>query len=203
MTAGLPPNFRLNLTAIQKNAQTLSNQQEAPPEEAAPAPAPAPEKRRLIQTIQPQEKRPAQQAAPARQSTTLARKNLVVQSSDSDSDFDLDLESIPVGKEAPDEKKEVEPETIEAPTVQVSQLPELEDSDDDELQVHGEGSKLSLLYDLLLSQEQVKEENDEWSYRSFIKQFAISEAAEDNNEADDSEEEEDFEEDNEYDIDDD
>lgn len=179
MTTGLPPNFRLNLTALQKKPTSpeknppSDDEQEKPPENVAANNV------KRGQTIQP---RPRPGGANAlRGTTTLARKNLVLQSSsDDESDLDLELESIPVGKESPEKPKEDASEEVEAPVVQVSQLPELDVDDDDELQIHGQGNKYSILYDLLLTPDMVEEPPEEWSYKQFIKQFANSEAAQDN-----------------------
>lgn len=92
--------------------------------------------------------------------------------SSSDIEFDMDMESIPVGKEKQNEDKS---ESIETPAEQTQQVPELEDSDDEE-QVRTNGHKLGLLYDFLLTQEQCNEPLDEWTYRSFMKEFASTEA---------------------------
>ncbi|KAK8838669.1 hypothetical protein M9Y10_032706 [Tritrichomonas musculus] len=92
--------------------------------------------------------------------------------SSSDIDLDLDMESIPVGKE---KQNDGQSDSIETPAEQENQVPELEDSDDEE-QVRTTGNKLGLLYDFLLTQEQCNESLDEWTYRSFMKEFAIAEA---------------------------
>ncbi|OHS99391.1 hypothetical protein TRFO_34163 [Tritrichomonas foetus] len=171
------PNFRLNLSDIQKKVN--SPNKVAPPDDISDKP---PENThndvKRNQTIQPRQ-RPGQGQS-LRGTTTLARKNLVIQSSSDESDFDLDLESIPVGKEVVEEPKDEVPDEVEAPVVQVSQLPELDVEDDDELQIHGQGNKLAILYDLLLGPDQVEEPPEEWSYRQFIKQFANSEASQEN-----------------------
>ena len=171
-STGLPPNFRLNLTGLQKKV--------ASPEK------PEEENKQPQQNIQSDAK-PNKTIQPRGRlvNTTVARKNLVVQSDSDESDFDLDLESIPVGKEQAEPVKEEVTEEIEAPTVQISQLPELDDEDDD-LQMQGQNTKMSLLYDLLLNFDYVDEPSEEWSYRQFIKQFANSEASQEN--ADDDEE---------------
>jgi hypothetical protein len=181
MTA-LPPNFRLDLTALQKRT-TPAGDNPAPAGAAASKPGTVPP---VIQ--QALQKGATVQARPrpavvegARQGTTLARKNLVIQSSDSESDLDLELEQIPVGTEDSEAKADV-PDIIEAPVIQVSQLPELED-EDDEFHSHGE-SKLSLLQDLLLTPDLADEPPDEWTYRKFIKQFAKSEASQEDGEDD-------------------
>jgi hypothetical protein len=110
-------------------------------------------------------------------STTLARKNLVL-GSDSSSEDDLGLELIPVGKDDPSEKADAVPDIIEAPAVAISHLPDLIDrEDEDDSPEEGQTDKLSLLQEMLLPQELVDEPNDVWSYRSFIKQFAKSEAS--------------------------
>jgi hypothetical protein len=178
---GLPPNFRLNLTGIQKNATPAAPEQ---PEE----PAGAPKQIRVnlkhnLQhgtTVQPKPKPVESKGRPGdvgAVSTTLSRKNLVIHS-DSSEDSDLDLESIPIGAEEPPEKADMGLDVIEAPTIQVSQLPDLVDDDDDEGEVRGE-NKLSLLQDLLLSPELVDEPPDEWTYKTFIRMFQKSEADED------------------------
>lgn len=187
---GLPSKFMLNLTAIQKNTTAARYEKEV---DDAELPAKLPPTKLLNQdikrgaTVQQTNPRPAPAVSGAvRQSTTLARKNLVIQSSDSDgSDFDLDLESVPVGKENPEDPPDQTPDVVEAPMVQVSQLPELEVDDDDDFQGQGKGHKLSILHDLLLAQDLADEPPDEWSYRTFIKQFANSEASQEN--ADDDE----------------
>lgn len=182
---GLPPGFKLNLTSIHKNANAPRYEKEV--DEADPPKLPQP--KLLNQDIKrgatlQNNPRPAVTGA-VRQSTTLARKNLVIQSSDSDSDFDIDLVSVPVGKENPEEMLEQPPDVVEAPMVQVSQLPELDVDDDDDFQGQGKGHKFSLLHDLLLSQDLADEPSDEWTYRSFIKQFANSEASQENADDDD------------------
>ena len=185
MTTGLPPNFRLNLTALQKKPTSPEKNQPSDDEQEKPPENVAANNVKRGNTIQPRP-RPGQANA-LRGTTTLARKNLVLQSSsDDERDLDLELESIPVGKESPEKQKEDASEEVEAPVVQVSQLPELDVDDDDELQIHGQGNKYSILYDLLLTPDMVEEPPEEWSYRQFIKQFANSEAAQDN--ADEGEE---------------
>lgn len=93
-------------------------------------------------------------------------------SSDIDIDMDMDMESVPVGKE---KQNDGQSDTVEVPAEQTQQVPELEDSDDEE-QVRTNGHKLGLLYDFLLTQEQCNEPLDEWTYRSFMKEFASTEA---------------------------
>jgi hypothetical protein len=180
------PNFRLDLTALQK--RPAASPDAVPPDPAAPAKAAVIPKRILATTVgagaaAKPNARPAA-AEPKPNSSTLARKNLIIQSSDSESDLDLELEEIPIGADQPAEAQAV-PEPYEAPTIQVSQLPELRDDDDDELQTHGEG-KLSLLQDLLLTPEMADEGPDEWNYRKFIKQFAKSEASQEEEDAEDA-----------------
>lgn len=96
----------------------------------------------------------------------------ITDSNSSDIDFDLDMESIPVGKE---KQNDGQSDSTEVPAEQTQQVPELEDSDDEE-QVRTSGHKLGLLYDFLLTQEQCNEPLDEWTYRSFMKEFASTEA---------------------------
>ena len=190
MTGGLPPNFKLNLTGIKKNANTLLSPPTELPNDSKDD-SPKPEQKRPTKLISDDVKSGATLNNKARPGATrpgasLARKNLVIQSSSDESDFDLDLESIPVGKEQPEEPAPPPVEEVDAPVVQVSQLPEIDVDDDDELQIHGEGNKLSIINDLLLSYEMVDEPPEEWSYRLFIKQFANSEASQENaNEYDD------------------
>ena len=172
--AGLPPNFRLNLTAIQKNVNKQDDEEKA----KQPAPQLLNQDLKKGATVQTRP-RPAVQGG-SRQSTTLARKNLVIQESDSDSDLDLDLESVPVGKEVPEAPPEQPPDVVEAPMIQVSHLPELDVDDDDDFAGQNEGNKLAILQDLLLTQDQADEPPEEWSYRTFIKQFANSEASQEN-----------------------
>jgi hypothetical protein len=69
--------------------------------------------------------------------------------------------------------------------IQVNQLPELKDDDDDD-ELHSRGdSKLALLQDLLLTPEMADEGPGEWNYRTFLKQFAKSEAAQEEEEDED------------------
>ena len=190
---GLPPGFKLNLTSIHKNANAPRYEKEV--DEADPPKLPQP--KLLNQDIKrgatlQNNPRPAVTGA-VRQSATLARKNLVIQSSDSDSDFDIDLVSVPVGKENPEEMLEQPPDVVEAPMVQVSQLPELDVDDDDDFQGQGKGHKLSILHDLLLPQDLADEPPEEWSYRTFIKQFANSEASQENADDDDDEYDDEYE----------
>lgn len=185
---GLPPGFRLNLTGVRKNLNQSDEQGQDQPKLPPPDFLVADLKKGA--TVQPNP-RPSAQGA-SRQSTTLARKNLVIQSSDSDSDLDLDLESVPVGKEVPEEQKEQPLDVVEAPMIQVSNLPEF-DADDDDFGGQGEGNKFAILQDLLLAQEDAEEPPDEWSYRKFIKQFANSEASQENVSDGDDEEDGDYE----------
>jgi hypothetical protein len=176
---GLPPNFRLNLTGIAKKTAEAVVGEEA--EKAAPPPI---TKQPRGATVQPPSRTPAA-AEPSRNATTLARKNLIVGSESSDDD-DLDLEMIPVGKDEPDAKDDAAAEVIEAPSIQVSHLPDLVvDDDDEDMPGAGEGGKLSLLQDLLLTAELAEEPADEWTYRQFIKQFRNSEASQDGPEGED------------------
>ena len=92
--------------------------------------------------------------------------------SSSDIDLDLDMESIPVGKE---KQNDGQSDSIETPAEQENQVPELEDSDDEE-QVRTTGNKLGLPYDFILTHDTCNESLDEWTYRSFMKEFAIAEA---------------------------
>ena len=175
---GLPPNFRLNLTQLQKKA---SSPEKEPPQDDYPENPPENVANNNVKRggVIPPRVRPGQNAL--RGTATLARKNLVLQSdSDDDDDEDLELESIPVGKEAIEPQKEDIQDEVEAPVVQVSHLPELDVDEDDEYQSQGQGNKYSILYDLLISPEQADEPPEEWSYRQFIKQFANSEAAQEN-----------------------
>ncbi|KAH0791091.1 hypothetical protein GPJ56_004996 [Histomonas meleagridis] len=188
---GLPPNFRLNLTAIQKNTRTTNEQHESSEVEEKKIPA-QPKK---ASTIVP----PRQSVLNAtRQSTTLSRKNLIVESSSDDTDdFDLDIATVPVGQEEAKNEPEITDDIAIAPSIQVNQLPEFDDGNDD-FQQNGQNNKFSIIYDLLLTPEQVEEPLEEWSYRTFIKQFANSEANQDMND-DDEEYEMDEDEYSEYD----
>ena len=100
----------------------------------------------------------------------------------------------------PEEEKEQVLDVVEAPAIQVSQLPDF-DADDDDFGMQGEGNKFAILQDLLLAQEDAEEPPDEWSYRKFIKQFANSEASQEN--VSDGDEEDDYEIDSEEEDDDD
>lgn len=168
-TGGIPK-LSLNLTNITKNQQD-NNLDDLPP---------IPAKDSMDQTQQPA--RPTRQRPqPVRNTMTLNKKNLVVNNDSDSSDIDdFDIETVPVG-DAP-EKVEKEPDAdTPGPIAQVSQLPDFaEDSDDDEGQGR-EKNKLSLLYDFLLTQDQCDEPQDEWTYKGFIKDYAKSEAREDNN----------------------
>jgi hypothetical protein len=184
MTSGndFPQHFKLNLTGISKTPTTTHPPPADEPSEAVPRPA------RPIGsllnaelkkggTVQPPG-RPSSDS-PVRQSTTLARKNLVIKS-ESSSEDDLGLELIPVGQDDPEDKANVIPDVIEAPAIAVTQLPDLNvGDDDDEGQEIGEAGKLSLLRDMLLTVELADEPPDTWSYRRFIHQFAQSEASHD------------------------
>jgi hypothetical protein len=178
--SGLGPHFRLNLTNISKTATPPIPEISADPPADPPSQPPSRIGRSLL-------KPEAAKAAtvqgvrspdvPSRVSTTLARKNLVL-GSDSASDDDLGLELIPVGEDDPSEKANTVPDVIEAPAVAISHLPDLIDRDDeDDSPEAGQSNKFSLLQEMLLPQELADERNDIWSYRSFIKQFAQSEAS--------------------------
>jgi hypothetical protein len=182
---GLPPNFRLNLTGIgKKTAEAVAGDAPERPPPPKPDQPPPIAKHPRGATVQPPS-RPAP-AEPTRNATTLTRKNLVVGSESSDDDdLDLDLEMIPVGKEDPAAKDDAAAEAIEAPSIQVSNLPDLVVDDDEDMPGSGEAGKLSLLQDLLLSAELADEPPDEWTYRQFIKQFANSEASQEGPEGED------------------
>jgi hypothetical protein len=179
-TAGLPPNFRINLTGVRKGPGAPGGDNEA-----ADGLAGMPQLPELMGgggglTVQPLRRAAPEPVASMRGGTTLARKNLVVQSDSDDSDFGAELQSIPVGKDLPVEPVADGPELVEAPVIQMSQLPELNVDDDEDFRLQGDRSKLSILQDLLLTQDIVEEGTDEWNYRTFIKQFANSEAAQEN-----------------------
>lgn len=184
MTGGLEGKLRLDLTNVQKN-DDLDKLDELPPIPTIESIA----KEEHNQLSQTTINHPRQRPVPQRNSQTINNKrNLIINHSESSSDIDLDidLEQIPVyAGEVREEKEESDHDV--GPVIQGSQLPELEDDDDGE-EGH-EKDKLSLLYDLLLTHEQCEEPPDEWSYKTFIKEFAKSEAAEDNNDSDDVEEE--------------
>lgn len=99
------------------------------------------------------------------------RKDEVASNSEnySDVDFDLDLESVPVQKGAQEAELENNLEENAA-------THDVDDSDDDEHQ-RNDGNKLSVIYDLLLTQEQIYEQKIEWEYKGFIQEFADEEAA--------------------------
>jgi hypothetical protein len=185
--SGLPANFRLDLTALQKRT-TPGENPAAPPSKPGVVPPVIQQALQKGATVQARPRPAALEGA--RQGTTLARKNLVLQSSDSESDLDLELQQIPIGTEESEAKAEV-PDIIEAPVIQVSHLPELDDEDDE---FHSQGeSKLSLLQDLLLTPDLADEPPDEWTYRKFVKQFSKSEASqEDGDEGDDEDEVDDY-----------
>ena len=89
----------------------------------------------------------------------------------SDVDLDLDLESVAVGKSA----QEIEMELDDLGDTQKRQ--DMEDSDDDDQAPRSDGNKLGVLYDMLLTRDQIDEAMDEWDYKGFIKEFADEEAA--------------------------
>ena len=97
------------------------------------------------------------------------------QDSDS-SDVDDDLVAIPIGDQNEEEEKKEPNNDVAAPTIQISQLPEVEDSDDEDIKGGEDGQKLGLLFDLLLPKDECQEDNEEWSFKSFIKKFAKTEA---------------------------
>ena len=128
---------------------------------------------------------------PTKLLTNIVNKSL--NDDDSDVDLDDDLQQIPLGKE--EAKTTPEPTAIEAPKLQISNLPALQDEENEDDQKAS--SKYSLLYDLLLTPEQYAENYEsEWTYKSFIRQFAKNEAAQDgtltsfNDDSDNNEEEE-------------
>jgi hypothetical protein len=189
--SGLPPHFKLNLTGISKTPTTT---QPPPQEEAVEAPPrPARPGGSLLKaeikkgaTVQPPT-RPSNDGV--RQTTTLARKNLVI-GSESSSDDDLGIELIPFGQEDPEDKADTVPDIIDAPAIAVTQLPDLNVGDDDEEgQGTGEAGKFSLLQDMLLTLELADEPPDAWSYRRFIRQFARSETLHESPDAGDEAEE--------------
>ena len=91
------------------------------------------------------------------------------QDSDSYSDvaLDLDLEN------PPEEQLEMELDELSGG----KRADEVEDSDDD--QVRSDGNKLGVLYDMILTQDQIAEKLEPWDYKGFIKEFADEEAAND------------------------
>jgi hypothetical protein len=168
--AGLGPHFRLNLSGVSKTPSA------SPPD----APADQPPARSLLKpeiakaaTLQA-----AKPAEAARGSTTLARKNLVLDDDESSGD-DL-LELIPVGEDEGGAAEQM-PDVIVAPSIAISHLPDLQDADDDddELPGSGEGGRLALLQEMLLPQDLADEPPDVWTYQSFIKHFRRSEASTD------------------------
>ena len=102
-----------------------------------------------------------------------ARKQKQEEASNSDNysdvDFDLDLESVPVQKGA--QEAELENDLAEG-----AAAPDIDDSDDDE-HPRNDGNKFGVIYDLLLTQEQMYEQKDEWDFKGFIKEFADEEIA--------------------------
>ena len=101
----------------------------------------------------------------------VTRNNLLLNHSDSsDVDLDMELEQIPVAKDDERPKDDNEPVVV-SQVIQMTQLPDLDDDDE----APQEKSKLSILYDLLLTPEQCEEPPDEWNYKSFIREFAKSE----------------------------
>lgn len=89
--------------------------------------------------------------------------------SDSYSDVALDLDM----DNPPDEAVEMELDELSGGKKQE----EVEDSDDD--QVRNDGNKLGVLYDMILTQDQIVEKLEPWDYKGFIQEFADEEAAND------------------------
>jgi hypothetical protein len=85
--------------------------------------------------------------------------------SDVDLDVDLEMESIPIGPDGPDLP---EASAAAAP-------PDAEDSDEGDLP-RAEGGRLGILYDFLLTQDQITEVGDEWTIPAFIQELAAAEA---------------------------
>ena len=122
-----------------------------------------------------------------------SKKSVILEHSDSSSDIELgdDLTQISSNKEPETKQKD----DNEVPAVsQINALPEFDDDEDDAAETH-EKDKLSLLFDLLLTADQCEEPQDEWNVKSFIKDYAKSEAKDDDDNENEFEEEE--EEDNE------
>lgn len=86
----------------------------------------------------------------------------------SDVDLDLDLESVPVGKGS----HEAEMELDDLDPVGIQEM----DEDDEDDQAPTDGNRLAVLYDLLLTQEQITEGGDAWDFKGFIQEFADEEA---------------------------
>lgn len=205
MTSQLPAGFKLNLDSIKRNQSRHGAGNDAAKDGGDDAPPPAPMELPVNSllgkgaTMGQGRPRPG---GDQRQSTTLARKNLIIQSS-SDSSSDFDLESIPVGKE--DSVTEaITDDVVDAPAIQVSNLPDLKVDEDIYEDEDGDGNRYGILEELLLPPDLIDEPPDQWSYRGFMKQLAKAQAAQDDY-LDDDEEEDDDEEDygDDYDDDDD
>jgi hypothetical protein len=177
---GLPPRFRLNLSTVSKGPQTSSPAQPQADDARPSDPLPKADL-----------KKGATASFPVRGNTTLARKNLVI-GSDSSSDEDLGLELIPVGQDDPTEKANAIPDVIEAPAIAISALPDLNVAYDDEEEREGnsEAGNFSILQEMLLNIELAEEPEEPWSYHSFIRLFAKTEASHEGAEGGEEEENE-------------
>ena len=174
------PKFNLNLSEITKNQNQQNESNNSTQNQT--------NQNQTQSTTSPTRTRTRQRPTRTR-NPAVARKNLVIESSDSSSDIELDADiaQIPIGKDDTTPAKAEEAE--EAPVVQINALPELEDDDDDEDDGKGkEKNKLSLLFDLLLTQDQCEEPDEEWNYKEFIKQYARTEAQEDGNDIEEEDE---------------
>lgn len=198
--SGLPPQFNLDFSHISKESEN----QKMPP--LAINKEGTQQKTKLLNLGGP---KPDQNAATLQPKSQPGKTRLLLQaanqlgstfakqSKDDDSDVDLDddLQEIPIGK---DDANSNPPSAtvIEAPKVQMAQLPELQDDNDDDEQKSS--SKYSLLYDLMLTPDQYNEDSDtEWTYKSFIRQFAKKEAnLDDDNDIDTGEDYQEEEDDN-------
>jgi len=161
---GLPPKLRLDLSLVQKNDRT---------DNADKLPNPGVSEPPKVNT-----QNVANPGRSIRASFALGAQNLLNNEDDSDVELDLDIEQLPVIKAGEPTRKDTNPD-LPAPVMQIGQLPVLDDDDDDEEGLPQEKNKLSILYDLILTPEQSEEPPDEWNYRTFIKELAKSEAAED------------------------
>ena len=171
--AKLPPGFRLNLTGVRKNVNEANDDEEKklPPMELIGGDM------KRGGTVQPRSRVGGDN--PGRQNATLARKNQIIMSSSSDSDdINLDeLENVPVAKDKAPAADALDGDAV--PAIKLNELPEL--NVDEGFSVQGDAGKFAILEDLLLPADLAEEPMEEWSYKSFIKKFANTEAAEDDN----------------------
>lgn len=170
MTTNDVPKFNLNLSqAVMSQASNLADDDDLPIIPSA------------HENKQNNSKSTAQRTRSRQQKSRGSRvkNSVILEHSDSSSDIELgdDLTQIPSNKEPETKQKD----TGEIPAVsQINALPEFDDDEDDAGETR-EKDKLSLLFDLLLTADQCEEPQDEWNVKSFIKDYAKSEAKDDDN----------------------